>query len=656
MKKKKDLRLAAEEFIHKEGKYNDENLEDLSFEEIKLLVHELKVHQIELEMQNEELRRTHAELEQVKAKYFDIYDLAPEGYLILSEDGQIIETNLTAATMLGQARRDLTKKQLTHYISKEDQDSYYLHRKELFESLEPQECELRMLKNDGSLFWGHIKATAVIDDGIPMCRLVLSDVTKRKTIEIQLQQSMDDLLESQRIARLGTWRMDLVTNEIAWSEELYKIYGLDPTGSPPPFIEHIKLFTPEGWEKLSTAIEQTKTSGIPYELELETVLNDGSHGWMWVRGEGQKDSKGHVISLWGAAQDITERKKNEEKLFYLSNHDHLTGLHNRRYFERELERLDTKENLPLSIIMFDVNGLKLVNDSFGHELGDVLFKKAAETINQVSRDEDIVARIGGDEFVLVLPKTSAYESVEIANQIKALTTKEIVANIELSISYGYDTKELENQSISTIVENAENFMYKYKLYERTSLRSKTIELIMTTLFEKSHGEKQHSNRVSSICHAIALEMKLDKDIVKQMGTVGLIHDIGKIGVDEKILNKTGKLTNGERVDIEKHPEIGWRLLSSTNEFAEFAQLVIDHHEKWDGTGYPHGLKGEAIHLEARILSIAEAYDAMTTKKSYRKELTKEEAIKELMRCSGTRFDPEIVKVFVNRVLSDSEKL
>jgi len=146
-------------------------------------------------------------------------------------------------------------------------------------------------------------------------------------------------------------------------------------------------------------------------------------------------------------------------------------------------------------------------------------------------------------------------------------------------------------------------------------------------------------------------MNFDKDDANQMKIAGLILDIGKIGIDEKILNKAGILTDVERKEIEKHPEIGWSVLSSTNEFSELAQFVLAHHERWDGGGYPNGLKGEEIPIEARIITVADAYDAMTSERSYRNGVTKEEAIKELKRCSGTHFDPEIVEVFVNQVLT-----
>jgi diguanylate cyclase (GGDEF)-like protein/PAS domain S-box-containing protein len=501
------------------------------------------------------------------------------------------------------------------------------------------------------------KATPIIDsnNNIKAGVVVFLDITERKIMEMQLRQNMDDLLESQRIAHLGTWRMDISTNQVVWSDELYRIFGLDSTIPPPPYNEHMKLFTLESWEKLSESLDYTRTSGIPYELELESVAADGNHGWIWLRGEAVKDSNGNITGLWGAVQDITERKIIDSRLLYLSYHDHLTDLHNRRYFEEELLKLDTKENLPLSIIMCDVNGLKLVNDSFGHNSGDELLKNVAKTIKIACRENDVIARIGGDEFVVVLPKTSADETVEIANHIKELASKEKVVNIELSISYGHETKTVESQSIIEVIANAENHMYRHKLYERSSIKSKTIDLIMNTLFEKSNREAKHSNRVSQISQAIASKMDFNKDAINQIRIAGLIHDIGKIGVDEKILNKPERLTIDERREIERHPEIGWRILSSTNEFSELAQFVLHHHEKWDGSGYPNGIIGEAIPIEARIIGVADAYDAMTSKRSYQKGMIKEDAINELKRCSGTQFDPGIVEVFINHVLTDTNE-
>lgn len=580
-----------------------------------------------------------------------IFDSIP-GYLyVYDEEGKLIRWNKKHETMTGYSTEELSVMTLKDWFGEEDRERVTAAVQDVFEK-GYGEVEAHLILKSGEKILTRSSGSPLIWNNQKYFAGIGLDITERKVMEMQLQQNMDDLLQSQRIAHLGTWRMNIANNQVTWSDELYKMYGLDPTMPPPPYTEHHKLFTEESWKRLSVALDRTITTGIPYELELQNVCADGKTGWMWVRGEAVKDANGTIISLWGAAQDITERKKTELKLLHLSYHDHLTDLYNRRYFEKKLLEMDVEQNLPLSVIMCDVNGLKLVNDSFGHAYGDELLKCAASTIKTACQQEGVIARIGGDEFVAVLPRTTEEKTIQIANCIKELASTIKVANIDLSISYGYEIKTKDSQSIVEVVSNAENHMYRRKLYERSSIRSKTIDLIMNTLFEKSNREAMHSNRVSLICQALASNMHFSKDAVNQMKIAGLIHDIGKIGVDENILNKPGRLTIEERRNIERHPEIGWKILSSANEFSELAQFVLDHHEHWDGTGYPNGLKAEAIPIEARIISVADAYDAMTSERSYKKGMSQDEAIIELKRCSGTQFDPKIVDVFVNMVLSN----
>ena len=252
--------------------------------------------------------------------------------------------------------------------------------------------------------------------------------------------------------------------------------------------------------------------------------------------------------------------------------------------------------------------------------------------------------------MLFRSKTNADAAMEIAKRIQTSAQKVSINNISLSISYGIDTKVVGNQILAETLANAENAMQTQKLYEISSRQNKTIDLIMNALFEKSKREAVHCNRVSSICGAIALEMGMGENAVNRLRTAGLVHDIGKIGIDEKILNKPGRLDSDEYREIYRHPEAGWRILSATNEFSELAQYVLAHQEKWDGSGYPKGLQGEEIPLEARIIGIADAYEAMTGDRPYRKRMSAHEAVAELVRCSGEQFDPVVVSVFVNRVL------
>lgn len=351
-------------------------------------------------------------------------------------------------------------------------------------------------------------------------------------------------------------------------------------------------------------------------------------------------------------RDIGERKEFEKKLEYLSYHDQLTGLYNRRFFEEELDRLDVERNLPMTLVMGDVNGLKLINDSFGHSMGDELLKKAAEVIKKGCREDDIVARLGGDEFVILLPKTDAAQTEQIVKRIKAEAAKDNVASVDLSISFGYQTKQNSEEIITEIFKKAEDYMYREKLFESPSMRGKTINAIINTLHEKNVREERHSQRVSELCKSIGIAIGLSEREIQELKTAGLLHDIGKIAIDENILNKPGKLTEDEWQEIRQHPEKGYRILSTLNDMTEIADHVLFHHERWDGKGYPKGLKGKEIPLQSRILSIADAYDAMTTERSYCKGKDEKAAIEELRNSAATQFDPELVTVFIEKILKN----
>lgn len=338
------------------------------------------------------------------------------------------------------------------------------------------------------------------------------------------------------------------------------------------------------------------------------------------------------------------------QLVYLSYHDQLTGLYNRRFFEEELIRLDVKENLPITIVIVDVNGLKLINDSFGHKVGDELLKRVAEVLKKGCRSEDVISRIGGDEFVILLPNTNAHQTKQIINGIHAICSKEKVESVDLSISFGWETKHHEQEDIMEIFKKAEDYMYNNKLFEGPSMRSKTIGTIINTLHEKNKREEQHSKRVSMICRGMGIILGLPEEKIKELENVGLLHDIGKIAVDEAILNKADILNNDEWEQIKRHPEIGYRILSTVNEMSKMAEYVLYHHERWDGKGYPKGLSGEEIPKISRIITIAGTYDAMMSDRPYRKALSQEVVVEEIKRNAGTQFDPYLARVFVEKLL------
>lgn len=345
---------------------------------------------------------------------------------------------------------------------------------------------------------------------------------------------------------------------------------------------------------------------------------------------------------------IKEMQDAELVIRRLSYYDYLTNIYNRRFYEEELNRLDVKRNLPLTIVLGDVNGLKLINDSFGHVMGDKLLIIIAEILKSACRDDDIVARLGGDEFVIVLPKTSKAEAQGLLRRIKTSISKKTLGHFSLSVSFGLDTKIDETYSIEKLFKTAENHMYKNKLHESPSMRSNAIDAIFKTLHEKNKREEAHSNRVAKLCANMGVALKMTPENINELETIGRLHDIGKIAISETILNKPGKLTTKEWNEVKRHPEIGYRILSTVNELSDIADIVLYHHERYDGNGYPKQIKGEEIPYISRILTIVDSYDAMTSSRSYRDANSEEFALNELKTNAGSQFDPALVDVFINQ--------
>jgi len=371
---------------------------------------------------------------------------------------------------------------------------------------------------------------------------------------------------------------------------------------------------------------------------------------------------GVVIGVQIASQDITERKKAEERIHHLAFYDHLTDVYNRRYFEAEFARLEGPESFPLAIITGDINGLKLINDSLGHSAGDAAIKQFAAEIQKQIREGDSLARIGGDEFGIILPKTTEDEVkqmltlVQPSIRLKLEDRADYDTGIELTAAFGYGIQSYSGQPLDALMREAETYMYRRKFYDSSSKHSHVIDAIMNALFEKSEREQQHSLRVSVISAAIAEALSLDEATVAKVKVAGSLHDIGKIGIEESILNKAGRLDDQEWSLMKQHPMRSARILASIDEYLDIVPIVKSHHERPDGTGYPAGLEHNQIPLEAKIIAVADAYDAMTVCRSYREPVCKMAAAEELLRCAGSQFDPMVVNAFVQFVLPNLEDM
>ncbi len=421
-----------------------------------------------------------------------------------------------------------------------------------------------------------------------------------------------------------------------------------------PFAEVFHIINEYTREVCENPVERVLEIGEIIELANHTILvaKDGREIAIEDSAAPIRSSSGFITGVVIVFRDFTEKKEKINEIEYLSFHDHLTGLYNRRYIEDALARMDTARSMPFSVVTIDVNGLKLTNDAFGHKMGDRLLKTVAGLLRRVCREEDVIGRIGGDEFIILLPKTSELEAGRIKKRIMEAAAKVKLESVIVSVAVGYASKCEAGQDMSDVMTLADNNMYKEKLKYGKLMRSQTIEMVLKNINLKYDQEQIHTERVSQYCEAIAREMGLSEKDVQEIKTAGVLHDIGKIMISPELLNKPGRLTEEEFEIIKRHPETSYQILKSADEYASVAEAVLYHHERVDGKGYPEGLAGEQIPLYARIISVADAFEAMTAKRSYHKPKTKEEAVVELQRCAGTQFDAGIVAVFVERVLQD----
>lgn len=505
--------------------------------------------------------------------------------------------------------------------------------------------------DESSLYWQGFWSPTLANTGkVKSISCFMLNISELIKAEKAVKDSAYLLRESERVSQIGSFIMNYKTGLLTCSEELHRIIGIDKT-YPHSIEGWYALVHPDWRERVEAHFQEiyAQRKLFDYEYPIRRFSN-GEERWIHGLGEIELDSNNEPLRMIGTIQDVTTRKDAQDKILYLSYHDQLTGLYNRRYYEEELKRLDVERNYPLTLVMADVNGLKLVNDSFGHSFGDELLKKVAEVMRKACRGDDIIARLGGDEFIILLPNTDRNEAEKIVKRIHSCATEEKIGSIEISISFGYETKYSCVQNIEEVLKKAEDHMYTMKLFESPSMRGRTVTAIARTLNENNKAEDIHSKQVSDLCVRMGEVLGLPENEIVELKTVGLLHDIGKIAIDGSILTSPTPLDNAGWGEVKRHSEIGYRILRTVNDMAKMAEDVLAHHERWDGQGYPKGIKAEQIPLFARIIAIADSYDAMTNERSYREAISKEEAIEELRKNSGTQFDPELVQIFIEKVI------
>lgn len=603
-------------------------------------------------------KRLHTEIQDAKEQFELIFNLSPDASLITTlSDGTIINFNLGFLNFSGFSREEVLNKSLLEL----DIYEHLTDREKLLSELSNHQFvadfELNFRHKNQTIRICSVSAQMIKLNNVPHVISIIHDITDRKNAELALKKSEEKYRLLTEFASDVIWIFNLRKNKFTYiSPAMLQLRGFSPEEAMNENLED--SMTPDSFINVQHSINTNFKSFIanpddPHSsfIEIQQICKNGAIIWVEVSTKYRYHPSGDV-EIVGVSRNIEKRKHAEEEVLYLSYHDQLTGLYNRRFYEEELGRLDTNRNFPLALIMADINGLKLINDAYGHQMGDTVLKTFAAILKAECRSDEIVSRIGGDEFVILLPKTDKDNTEKIIDRLFTAISGIKIDHSILSVSMGFSIKHDPSENMDVVFKRAEDAMYRWKLSISPSVKKATIDLIVSSIYEKNHHEMIHSKAVGDFCETIATEMKFEGDAIHQVKIAGLRHDIGEIAIDDAILNKTGTLNEAEWAEIKRHPEVGYHILCSVSELAEVAQFVLEHHERWDGQGYPKGLKEEEISLQGRIISIADAYSTMTSERPYTRALTKDEAISEIKKCSGSQFDANIAKIFIEKVLKE----
>ncbi|MDV3427761.1 MAG: diguanylate cyclase [Bacillota bacterium] len=430
--------------------------------------------------------------------------------------------------------------------------------------------------------------------------------------------------------------LDREDNIIDFNKAVVKIFG-----------DTISSFKQHNFYKIFNNIGDYLSINLNYNIKdkLLWIKNGEEEIYFNVSVKGLYDSQKKYIGKIIELNDITAVKQIMNSLEYSSSHDSLTGIYNRSYFEAQLSQLDEQGLVPVSVVVGNINGLNLINDAFGTSEGDNIIIKASDIIIDSCPKNSIIARTGGDEFGIIIPGGSEDISQDLIYSIRN-ACKKYKNKSQLSLALGCSTKEEKDDSLVNIIKIAGSNMYRNKIAESNSIRSSIIGSLKKTLEESDFETKEHAERTKILSEKFGYKLKLPMNQMDDLKMLAVLHDIGKLAIPDSILLKPGKLTPKEWEIMKTHTNKGYDIASSSYEISTIARAILCHHEKWDGTGYPEGLKGEEIPILDRIMSIIDAYDVMTHDRPYHKAISETQAVNELLSCSGTQFDPNLVPEFI----------
>lgn len=517
---------------------------------------------------------------------------------------------------------------------------------------DPYDIEHRLIVR-GGIKWVREKAELEFgEDGVLRGAFgIVQDITDRKKIEDTLRRNEYEFRTLVDNSPDMVFRLNRQLEYVFVNPAFEKITGLTQERSIGRSNDQLGMSRREV-EFWRSTLQEVIENGREKAVEFDISSFFGKR-FFSVRIVPEFERSGLVETILVIAHDITERRRAEERIRYISFHDEVTGLFNRAFFEEELRRLDTERDMPISIIMGDVDNLKLTNDVFGHEEGDKLLKVIADGIRSACRKDDIAARWGGDEFTVILPRTDHAAVVEICDRIGQITRASKGTVLRPSVAIGMAVKDNRNQNIYAIIRRAEQRMYDHKLARARENKNAVLSALRNRIKERTAQIDAHIGRSHELARRFGAKLGLSEDQTKDLSMLIELHDIGNVVVPGDILAKPGKLNDEEWNIIKKHSEAGFKITKTFADTVRISDEIFSHGEHWDGSGYPRGLRGKDIPYLVRIFLIIDAYDAMTHFRPYAHPLTHEEALQEIRRNAGKQFDPELADIFISMLAAYS---
>ncbi len=609
-----------------------------------------------------EQKKLEIKLMQNEALFQAVFDQAPIGISVTSKDENLYSAvsagsnvNQAYVDILGRPREELARLHWTDITYPDDlaADTAQVSRL-LAGQIDRYRMEKRYFKPDGSTIWVNFTASTlrnpVNQSSSYLC--LLEDITKRKTLEQSLQESerSKSVLLSHlpglayRCLNDPQWTMKFV------SDGCFMLTGYEAES----FVDnrdlcYNDLIAPAYRATVYEKWQQVIAARGSFRLEYEIITASGETKWVLEMGQPIFDAAGQLEALEGVVYDITDQKQREQQILFMSEHDETTKLYNLLYFDKVCRRHNLAHTYPLTAVQCDVDGLRLINNAFGIDEGNALLARVAALLARNCSDCDILARTGDDDFSLLMLKSGAEAAEAFIREaecgINAENSRE-GAPYHVSLSFGYSTRQSPDEEVGTMLKNAFSSLQNQKILNMRSSHSATLSSIMTALHARSEETEEHAQRLLALTAKIGRALDFSQKSMAELALFSKLHDIGKIGISDAILNKPGPLTEAEWVVMRTHSEIGCRIAKSLEDIAHVAGDILTHHERWDGSGYPQGLRAEAIPLPARILAVADAYDAMTQDRVYRKAMPREAALREIQSQAGKQFDPQIVQIFL----------